>query len=370
MAGDSYRIRIASGLFDCAPQSLGSYFDVYDKLLARGDVHALQIEDPEPGIEHLDPITDDDILLAAGILRSDPTLTLDQAIEQLRTRLGTGHSSWQLRRTILLSVRAALMLDAETGLARPRVRWQPSEPFVDFASRCIPSAPAMSATVMEALDGRNTMKAWKLKSRLNLSFEGTDDIAFHLYLDREHPNGPTLYLFHYLAYIKARLYGLKRVNLHGEDNMLTLHSMQTILFHFDDQKSTPIIKRLIDKDGFEKTCGQAGGSSVLDDADKLEYRYWGERLAKLYRFTHERPPRNKLERWMKWQSAESNAFVIAVAALVISIAVGVLSLGLGGVQTWIAWGAWNNPVSNDEETTTLLREIAELLRQQQGRRRA
>lgn len=147
----------------------------------------------------------------------------------------------------------------------------------------------------------------------------------------------------------------------------TLHSIQIVLFHFDDDRSSHILERLIDRDGFDEHCSQADGYKILDDADKLEYRYWGERLAALYNFTRERPPRNKLERWMKWQSAESNAFVVAVAALVISIVVGILGLGLASVQTWVAWEAWKTPVSNDDEPTALLREIAELLRQQQGR---
>jgi hypothetical protein len=70
---------------------------------------------------------------------------------------------------------------------------------------------------------------------------------------------------------------------------------------------------------------------------------------------------------MKWQTSESNAFAVALAALLISIVVGILSLGLGSLQAWIAWKAWTEPVSNDEETTALLREIAELLRQQRRR---
>lgn len=147
----------------------------------------------------------------------------------------------------------------------------------------------------------------------------------------------------------------------------TLHSIQTILFHFDDHRSSHILERLITKDGFDEHCSQADGYKILDDADRLEYKYWGERLAALYRFTHDHPPRNKLERWMKWQSAESNAFVIAVAALVISILVGLLGLGLSSFQTWIAWKAWREPVSSDDETTALLRELVDLLRQQRGR---
>ena len=401
MTSDGYRARVASGLFGGTPHSLGSYFKVYDNLIARGDVHVLQIEEPEAEPEHTNTITHDDILLAAEILRSDPTLTVDQASEQLRTRLSTACSTRQSTLTMLLAIRAMLMLEADcTG---PGSGWRSGERFVDFASRCFPKASAMSVAVMGALEDRKAMKAWKLKARFNLSFRGTDDLAHHLLLDPLHPDGPTLYLFHYAAFIKAQLDRLRRESLQGEEDILvclkrhvatpgrpspplfishltivsgclpprllaeTLHSIQTILFHFDDHRSSHILERLITKDGFDEHCSQADGYNILNDADKLEYRYWGERLAALYNFTRERPPRNKLERWMKWQSSESNAFIVAVAALVISILVGILGLGLASVQTWVAWEAWKNPVSGDDETTALLQEIAELLRQQRGR---
>lgn len=144
----------------------------------------------------------------------------------------------------------------------------------------------------------------------------------------------------------------------------TLHSIQAILFHFDDHRSSRILERLITKDGFDEHCAQAEGYKIFDGADNLDYRYWGERLAALHNFTRERPPRNKFERWMKWQSSERNAFAVALAALLISILVGLLSLAVAGLQTWIAWEAWKQPVSNDDETIEILREVANLLREQ------
>ena len=81
---------------------------------------------------------------------------------------------------------------------------------------------------------------------------------------------------------------------------------------------------------------------MFDNAStgKFDYLYWGERLATLHEFLQNRPPRNKLDRWIKWQTSESNAFLVAIVALVISIVIGLLSLVLAGVQTWIAWKAW------------------------------
>jgi hypothetical protein len=204
MTGDTYRARIASELFGSAPLSLGSYFAVYDNLIARSDGHALQIEEPEP--EHTKTVTHADILLAAEILRRDPTLTLDQASEELGRRLSTACSTRQLTLTILTSVRAMLMLDCTA----PGDGWQPTERFVDFASRCFPKTTTVSAALKQAMADQKSMKAWKLRARCNLSFRGTENLARHLLLDPVHPGGPTLYLFHYAAFIKAQLDRLKR----------------------------------------------------------------------------------------------------------------------------------------------------------------
>ena len=96
--------------------------------------------------------------------------------------------------------------------------------------------------------------------------------------------------------------------------------------------------------------------------------FWGRRLAELYAFVIDRPPRNRFERWIKWQTSESNAFIVALAALFISIAVGILSLGLAILQSWIAWKAWKYPISGDNaEIIAKLQELVELMQQQNGR---
>lgn len=145
----------------------------------------------------------------------------------------------------------------------------------------------------------------------------------------------------------------------------TLHSIQTILFHFDDQRSARILERLIAKGEVDEDCSQGEGSKFFDDVDSLDYLYWGERLATLHSFVLGRPPRNRFERWVKWQSSESNAFAVAIAALLISIVVGILSLILAAFQAWVAWEAWKAPVDDSEaEMVRRLEELIELIRQQ------
>jgi len=149
----------------------------------------------------------------------------------------------------------------------------------------------------------------------------------------------------------------------------TFHSIQTILFDFDDHRSSSILERLITKGGFDEDCAQPASYGVFDQGvavNNIEYLYWGRRLAELHAFVLARPPRNKFERWVKWQTSESSAFAVALIALLISIVVGILSLGLAAFQTWIAWKAWGDSIFDaDSEVVAKLQELIDVIRQQE-----
>ncbi|KAK6858314.1 hypothetical protein PG995_006013 [Apiospora arundinis] len=381
----SYRDQISNQLFGSTNRSFDFYFKVYDSLVSHND-YVLQIED----LSYTSPITitHDDILAATNVLRDDPALTLDQACSILRERLRPRLcSNQQLKRAITISVRITLMLDCDRNLDA----WKPDERFVDYVSVRFPRTSGPSETVKEVMASKKSIKAWKLKTRCRLSFRGTDILARHLALDPSHPDGPTLYIFHHTTFLKAHLDRLKVLGIDIENGILpclrrhgvfpqlspfaayftvqispphkltqtpnfsgcppprllveTLHSIQGILFHFDDHRSSRILSRLINRGGFDHDCAQHEGYKIIEDPKGLEYMYWGERLATLHKFLHDRPARNKFERWIKWQTSESNAFAVALFALFISVIVGILSLGMAGVQTWIAYKAWKEPVN-------------------------
>lgn len=210
-----YQTQIATELLSTAARSFDSYFKVYDDLIARSDVHILQVE--EPGPEDSKRISHDDILAAARVLREDPKLTLNQASQQLGTRLNGTHSRQQLKFAILVAVRAMLMLDCAVS-GRHWESWQPSERFVDFISKCFPKTLRSSNQVAQAIAHQKSMKAWKLKARLGISFKGTDNLSRHLLLD---PEGPTVYLFHHTTFLKAQLDRLQKENFGKEDNVST-----------------------------------------------------------------------------------------------------------------------------------------------------
>ena len=135
MGYEDDRKRVAAELFGAIPPALGFYFRVSDNLLARRGDYALQVQGLESG-DRISPrpVTYDDVLDVAAVLRRDPTLTLDQASAQLKTQPGTARPTQHLTAAILVSAQALLMLD----FTKPGDMWQTSERFVDFVSRRIP----------------------------------------------------------------------------------------------------------------------------------------------------------------------------------------------------------------------------------------
>jgi hypothetical protein len=232
MTSDNDRKRVAAELFGTIPPALGLYFHVYDSLFAHKEDSVLQFENSDSQAQTR-PITHDDVLEAAAMLRRDPALTLDQASEQLATRPCTTRLTQEFRLTMLVSTQVLLMLDS----TEPADRWQPGERFVDFVLRRIPETAGFSAAAKSAIENQRSMKAWKLRARFRLSFKGTDNLARHLLLDPLHPDGPTLYIFHYTAFLKAQLDCLSQQNFQKNSDTLACLKMHV---HIMSLSSVPL----------------------------------------------------------------------------------------------------------------------------------
>lgn len=97
----------------------------------------------------------------------------------------------------------------------------------------------------------------------------------------------------------------------------------------------------------DTTCAVHDGYHMFNGRDEdFQYVYWSERLLELHNFMQNPPPRTRFQRWIKWQTTESNSFIVAMIALMITIIVAILTLGLTGFQTWISWQAWKHPLQS------------------------
>ncbi|KAM5344944.1 hypothetical protein ACJ41O_010806 [Fusarium nematophilum] len=309
-----YRKSISNQFLDTTDRDLEAYFRVYDELLVDTDAHLLQAGHLASADSA--PITHRDVTVAAQVIRENTGKTLHQITLDVQEKLQTTPSTQRANLAIRVAVRAMFMLDSAVidshgpGFTIGRYRhvsWQLTEPFHEFVSRCFCKSLQESESVLDALANKRSLKAWKLKVRSGITFKATDNIAQHLLLDAD--NG-ILYLFHHTSFLKAQL---DRLQGHSPSN---------------------------EEDGL--ACLTRRYKVFGDALDDFEYLYWGHRLAEIYDHVIDRPPKNWFERWINWQTSESNAFAIALAALVISIIVGCLSLGLSAVQIWIAWRAWKD----------------------------
>ena len=209
------RVEVAAELLGSAPRHLESYFKVYDGLLARSDVCVLQLE--EPGLQEATRSTYRDLLAAAKVLRTDSSLTLNQAVEKLSIESNRAQSYLQLKLTIMIAVRCMLMLDSTVG-DRLWDPWQADERFVDFVSKSFPKPLGLSGRTSQAMGDRKSLKAWKLGTRSGITFKGTDNLAQHLYLDSTRS---TLYLFHHTTFLRAQLARLQEAGFGKEEDVFT-----------------------------------------------------------------------------------------------------------------------------------------------------
>lgn len=295
---------------------------------------------------------------AASLLKSSPHITKNEAVQRLNNN-GTDPPNPNALDDLILAVNMVIMVDCDPQKSHtlgftiadysPK-SWQPEETYLDFVKRSFPIYADRSKRLQWSI------KAWKLKEKLGVEFRPTDDLDKHLLYDSKDP--PCVYLFHQVGFLKAQLkkYNEMKTPLDlSVDKCLergspparllyeTIHSLQWLLFRRADNKSGAILKELVREKGFDPECADYEGYGRLE-GEGFTYTYLGERMRKLEAALANPPPRNKLERWLQSQTSERNALFIALVALFISIFVGLLSLGLAAVQTWIAWMAWKYPV--------------------------
>ncbi|KAK4654963.1 hypothetical protein QC762_405890 [Podospora pseudocomata] len=361
MATD-YKTQIADSLLGKTGE-FDAFFRLYDELLNIGS-RSFVVQIDNPSQQNSRPVSHDSIIIAAKVLKAQSSLSLKDTKEAIQKRLTAQKlSSLEVDIVLKVAVQLAFMVHPNVydshgpafriGSYRP-ASWLSEESFTDFVSKSFPHVSSTRISrVQDALAEEKSLKAWKLKERLGIKFRPTNNLAEHLVFD---PDSQSLYLFHHAGYLKAHLdlwepkKNSRDIGIGGAiaDGTLsprllaeTLHSLQSILFRWGDEKSKVILNELIKKQGFDSSCAIHEGYKMFKDGTgDFVYTFWGERLASIHDLMRERPPRTKFQKWIKWQTTERNFFLVGGLALIISAVVGILSLGLSGFQAYIAWQAW------------------------------
>ncbi|KAI8953300.1 hypothetical protein F4801DRAFT_147012 [Xylaria longipes] len=212
----------------------------------------------------------------------------------------------------------------------------------------IPRPPRPTFT-LESISVKRLRRVAKLK------IVPANDLRDHLLLDKK--NG-TVAVYHYASVLKEHLKagpgrelregtGLSTQQYHGLPKQLvleTLHTLKYVLFPIDPE-SQSILRSLVTKDGFDPdNCG-VDTSWQLREEELIAYEYWGSRLVDLHYELENPTPRGFVETWMERKSGARYVMMATLAGVLIAILLGILSLVVSIVQTWIAWQQWKHPIS-------------------------
>lgn len=193
-------------------QRFPAYFALYETLTSRANARVIQIDNataekiPE-ALYHQGVLFATEILKAHGAEK-----TLAEVLAELDHQNSIKPTVLDVQNTVNVAVQAMLMIDCAAsdwhsgtfmlGGYKP-TSWLSSERLVEFLGRSFPRTLDDDEDGIRAtLQNASRLKAWKLKTRLGITFRGTDNLAEHLLFDPRHN---VLYLFHHAAYLKAQL---------------------------------------------------------------------------------------------------------------------------------------------------------------------
>ncbi|KAK4445220.1 hypothetical protein QBC34DRAFT_165136 [Podospora aff. communis PSN243] len=335
-----------------------AYFRFYDDLVQRNSDFHVTINSSPP----LQSVTDDAVLLAAGVLRSSFSRTLEETAEHCRLVAATDHNIQFHEKALSVALQAMFMIDpaakenhsAEFTLGGYRPSsWKSDEALGSFIDRLFPLSLGSSQEAARVAVEYRALRARKLQQRLGARFRPTNNFAEHLLFDEKRNY---LYVFHHVEFLRAQLgryqsqadplavgldKSLEQGTLPPQILVETLYTLQAVLFPPIDPGSAQILEELIERRGFDPECAEYEGYKVFRDPPaSFQFVYWGDRMAHLHQLMTRRPPRNQLERWFNRHSTEGNALFIALLALFISILVGIVSIALNCVQIWMTWYTW------------------------------
>lgn len=131
----------------------------------------------------------------------------------------------------------------------------------------------------------------------------------------------------------------------------TLYTLQ-ILFPHDNQTSKLILK-LISKEAFDPNVGKHITNGTGDNGIELKgemkeaqkWKYWGSRMLDLYEELQNERPHGTWDVWVDRNSKNRHVMMATIIGVFIAVILGILSLCLAGLQTWISYRAWKKPVS-------------------------
>ncbi|KAK6856328.1 hypothetical protein PG995_006515 [Apiospora arundinis] len=210
------------------------------------------------------------------------------------------------------------------------------------------------AKIIEVNRILESLKARRLRKVGKLEFEATDSLNDHLRLDKK---SGVVKLFRHTAFLKEQLFASRSTQNNTTPSLFgtrisrqyareVLHSIQDVLFP-PDAKSQLFLRSLINKQEMDPDCTLYNGSEYeLEGEDEVTYQWLGPRLRDLHEELENPSPRGMLDRWLEHRSRARHVMLATVIGVFAAVILGVLSLIVGIIQTYIAWEQWKHPPGN------------------------
>jgi len=129
-----------------------------------------------------------------------------------------------------------------------------------------------------------------------------------------------------------------------------LDSLQTVLFPLSEPKSKRLLQSLVDKCSLDPDIVNFEYSSIRNIGEEnIPYVYLADRLSDLYNEVRNPRPRGWLERQIERKSGARYMMMATLIGVMITVLLGIVSLAVSSVQTWIAYQAWKYPVMSTSQ---------------------
>lgn len=245
-------------------------------------------------------------------------------------------------------------------------RWQCDQSLDAFIEDSFPKNEHQELQVggrkMETI--RRKLTAVNLKSIGNIEIQGTHDLRNHLRLN-DWEGKVRVKIFHHTSFLRQHLLASKQAKEQGDSDEVsdgfvlprglaleTLYTLQ-ILFPSDNQSTSKLIEKLVSTEGFDPNVGKHITNGTDDNGIELKgeqkeaqkWKYWGSRMLDLYEELQNERPHGTWDVWVERNSKNRHVMMATIIGVFIAVLLGVLSLCLAGLQTWISYRAWKNPVS-------------------------
>jgi len=125
-----------------------------------------------------------------------------------------------------------------------------------------------------------------------------------------------------------------------------LDSTQSVLFPLADPQSKQLLRSLVRSSSFDPDTLKFEFQSIRNLGEKnIGYVYLAARLSDLYNEMQSPPSRGWLGKLAERRSGARYMMIATLMGVVFAVFLGILSLAVSSYQAWIAYQAWQHPIS-------------------------